>query len=75
MISMTQHKAHIDDSVIISCLNHLDNLVRVKNHYSALIMAGCHQSKHLLPYLLRCLRAAGRPDSSSLRTYFLVPMQ
>lgn len=26
-------------------------------------------------YLLRCLRAAGRPDSSSLRTYFLVPMQ
>lgn len=26
-------------------------------------------------YLLRCLRAAGMPDSSSLRTYFLVPMQ
>lgn len=39
---MTQHKPHVDDSVIISSLNHLANLARVKNHYSALIMAVSH---------------------------------
>lgn len=31
--------------------------------------------KNFNTHLFKCLRAAGSPDSSSLRTYFLVPMQ